>query len=156
MKFKKEVQELFEKAGWYEGRNVKSVYKKISRFDEYPEFIKEFLYEYGNLKVKTETQFSEAFLDFRILPQQRYDLGSFLDFPRSDFGNELYTFPIAYYHLDVSLLQCDSKGKVYMAGDFPTLVSEDFKTGIEKVLMEDYSNTKEWHPDIQEWKEEQY
>ncbi|CAL2079924.1 conserved hypothetical protein [Tenacibaculum sp. 190524A05c] len=159
MKFKKEVEELFKKSGWFEGRNVEDVFSKIPRFNEYPEFLKDFLFEYGDLKVETFKHNPEdvtAHLDLTVLPNSRYKLSEFLDVPRKNFGKDLFTFPIGYYHLDVSLLQCDKDGKVYMIGDFPTLVSDDFKTGIEKVIMEDYSDTKEWHPDVKEWKKEQY
>lgn len=41
-----------------------------------------------------------------------------------------------------------------MDGDFPCLVSKDFKIGIEKVIMEDYSDTLEWNPETKEWVEE--
>ncbi|SNR17731.1 SUKH-3 domain-containing protein [Tenacibaculum jejuense] len=159
MKFKTEVEELFKKSGWFEGRNVRDIFDKIPRFHEYPDFLKDFLYEYGDLNVETykyDKNDITAYLDLTILSGKRYNLNEFLDSPRKDFGNNLYTFPLGYYHLDVSLLQCDKEGKVYMVGDFPTLVSDDFKTGIEKILMEDYSDTKEWHPDIKQWKKEEY
>lgn len=154
MKFKKEVQELFKKAGWYEGRNVKEVFDKVSRFNEYPELLKEFLYEYGDLKVETDTEFAKGILDFTVVSSGFYEIEESLDNPRY-YGN-IITFPLADYHLDSASLECDSEGRVYMVGDFPTLMSEDFKTGIEKAIMEDYSDTKEWHPDVKEWKEEPY
>lgn len=49
MKFKKEVEELFKKAGWYKGRNVKQKFDTIPRFQE-------FLYEYGNLGLETHKE----------------------------------------------------------------------------------------------------
>ncbi len=36
------------------------------------------------------------------------------------------------------------------------MLSDNFKDGIEKIISENYSDTKEWHPDVKEWKEERY
>jgi hypothetical protein len=51
-------------------------------------------------------------------------------------------------------MECDTKGRIYMVGDVPCLVAEDFKTGIEKVIMEDYNDTLQWNPDTNKWVEE--
>ena len=48
MNFSDKIQDQFQKAGWSEGRDVSDVYE-IEQFQEYPESLKEFLYEYGNL-----------------------------------------------------------------------------------------------------------
>ena len=155
MKFKKEVQELFKKAGWYEGRREKEVFDKIAGLNEYREFLKEFLYEYGNLKVETYKYNSTdvtAYIDFTAIPRGFYSIENTLSKLRY-YGN-IITFPMADYHLDSTTMECDSQGRVYMAGDYVCLVSEDFKIGVEKIIMEDYSDTKEWHPDVKEWKEE--
>ena len=83
---------------------------------------------------------------------QLFKINSYLDSP-SPYGNIL-TFPIAYYHLDVTIMECDAEGKIYMSGDFPALISTDFKEGIEKVIMEDYSDTLQWNPKKKIWIEE--
>ncbi|MEP0263113.1 SUKH-3 domain-containing protein [Dokdonia sp.] len=155
MKFRQEVQELFEKAGWHEDRNVKSVFDSIPRFNEFPEFLKEFLYEYGNLEVETYKYSEEdvtAHLNLKAINTGIYKINNYLDNPRY-YGN-MITFPIADYHLDVTTLECDLEGNIYMSGDYPCLVSNDFKEGIEKVIMEDYSNTFEWHPEKKIWVQE--
>jgi len=51
MEFKKNVQEQFKKAGWFEGRNVKDKVDAIPRLNEFPQIAKDFLYEYGDLEV---------------------------------------------------------------------------------------------------------
>ena len=43
MKFRKEVEEQFKKAGWFEGRNISEKFDAIPRFNEFPDFVKEFL-----------------------------------------------------------------------------------------------------------------
>ena len=58
--FREEVQEQFKKAGWFEGRNIKRTLEKVKNFDKLPLFLKEFLYEYGDLEVKTLTIFTEG------------------------------------------------------------------------------------------------
>ena len=42
MKFKKEVQKQFEKAGWFEERNIQSNFNKIKGFEKLPQFLKDF------------------------------------------------------------------------------------------------------------------
>ena len=44
MNFSDKIQDQFQKAGWSEGRDVSDVYE-IEQFQEYPESLKEFLYE---------------------------------------------------------------------------------------------------------------
>ena len=152
MKFRKEVQMQFQKAGWHEGRNVKAKFDSIPRFNEYPEFLKAFLYEYGDLEIETLTENAKGILDLKAIPSGFLD-SSVLE-NGANFEVELLTYPIAYYALDNTVLICDEKGYVYMDGDFPCLVSKDFKTGIEKVIMEDYSDTLEWNPETKEWVDE--
>lgn len=155
MKFKKEVQELFKKAGWYEGRSVKQKFDAIPRFQEFPDFLKEFLYEYGDLMIEThkyEDDDVTAHLNTKSLLEGYFKINSYLDNP-SPYNNEMI-FPIAYYHLDVTIMECDLEGKIYMSGDFPALISNNFKEGIEKVIMEDYSDTLQWNPKKKIWVEE--
>lgn len=156
MKFKEEVELLLKNAGWFENRDIKSEYDTLTGFDELPSFLKEFLYKYGNLKITThkyDPSEVNATLDLSIHKrlsksnQLKRD-GSFYSIPN------LYT--IGYYDLDNASCVCDDEGQVYMLSDAPTLMSSDFKEGIEKILMEDYSNTKEWHYDVEEWKEDEY
>ena len=150
--FRKEVQEKFQKAGWFEGRDVKSVFDKINGFDKFPEFLKEFFYEYGDLDVKTLTKYSDGNMDFKAITKGIYKLDGYLSKMRH-YGN-VFTFPIAYYPLENASLECDAEGRVYMVGDYECLVSNDFKTGIEKVIMEDYSDTLEWNPETKQWVDE--
>ena len=70
MKFRKEVEEQFKKAGWFEGRNISEKFDAIPRFNEFPDFVKEFLYEYGDLEIETfkyEENDVTAYLDLKAL-----------------------------------------------------------------------------------------
>ena len=150
--FRKEVQEQFKKAGWSSGRNVQTTFNKIKGFEKFPQFLKDFLYEYGGLKLKTLTKYADGCLDFNALAKGYFLVNKYLTEP-AYYGGK-FTFPIAYYDLDNATLECDAEGKIYMSGDFPVLVSDDFKTGIEKVIMEDYSDTLQWNPEIKQWVDE--
>ncbi|THV56520.1 SUKH-3 domain-containing protein [Chryseobacterium candidae] len=155
MKFKKEVQKYFENSGWFEGRNVKSKFDKIKGFENFPQFLKDFLYEYGDLEVKTHKYNKDdviGIMDFKAINKGIYDIEKCLKRPIK-FG-DIITFPIAYYDLENASLLCDAEGRVYIVGDYECLVSNDFKTGIEKVIMEDYSDTLEWNPETKQWVEE--
>jgi SUKH-3 immunity protein len=153
--FKKEVQNLFKKAGWFEGRNIKPTLDKIKGFEKFPPFLQSFLYEYGDLKVETH-KFDKndvtAILNFRALKDGYFKIEEYLKSP-AYYGKQ-FTFPIAYYDLDNATLECDAEGRIYMSGDVPCLISDDFEKGIEKIIMEDYNDTLQWNPEINQWVDE--
>ena len=153
MKFKKEVQLLFEKAGWHPGRNVKEKFDEIPRFEEFPDFVKDFLYEYGDLEVETYRYPEDdvvGVINTKALLLGYFKIDKYLD-EKSSFGEHIKTFPIAYYDLDNAGLECDIEGKVYMSSDFPNLMSDNFVEGIERVMMEDYSETVYWDKVEKAW-----
>jgi hypothetical protein len=145
MQFIPEVQEEFRKAGWFPGRNVKKECDALPYFHKFPPFFQEFFYEYGGLvlKVASTNEYDvTATWDFSIL------------FKWQDFFNErvgYYSFPIADYDLDNATLQGDSEGNIYLTGDFETLMANDFKTGIEKAIMDDYTDALVWDKEIEKW-----
>lgn len=158
MQFKKEVQELFNKAGWYPGRNVQEKFDAIPRFDEFPQFVKDFLYEYGNLNVETrKADESEvtAYLNLGALPSGYVNVEGYLDRNRG-YGDQLKTFPIGYYLLDTAVLECDLEGNVYMSSDFPSHMANSFQEGIEKVILEDYSDTATWDAETKKWRTDRF
>jgi len=154
--FKNQVQDLFKKAGWKEGRNLKSKFDNLSRFSELPLFLKQFLYEYGDLQVHTFKSSPEevtATLDLTLHKTWAKD-NALID--ESSYYGGMKTFAIGYYDLDHAPCVCDEDGRVYVLSDAPTMISEVFKEGIEKIIMEDYENVKEWHFDVKEWKEQRF
>ena len=118
-------------------------------------FLRDFLYEYGDLEVETHKYNRNevtGILDFKAITKGIYNIENCLKKPIK-FG-DIVTFPIAYYDLENASLLCDAEGRVYMVGDYECLVSNDFKTGIEKVIMEDYTDTLDWNPETKQWVEE--
>lgn len=156
MKFKPEVQAQFKKAGWVEGRDKKEEYDSFPTFDKLPSFLKAFLYEYGNLNVETISITGAeplAYLDLTVHKEWAEIEGLIVDGSEYNLGN-LYT--IGYYRMDNAECVCDDLGRFYKIGDISVKVSDNFKEGIEKMISENHSDRKEWHPDVKEWKVERY
>ncbi len=156
MKFEQNIQTQFKKAGWIEGQKQKVYYDSLSQFEELPEFLKEFLYEYGNLAVETlpitpggvtgclDMTVHKEWAEINELVEDgaEYNLG------------KLYA--IGHYSIDSAYFVCDDSGRIFKIGDVETQMSDNFKEGIEKIISENYFNTKHWHPDVKEWKDEKY
>lgn len=152
MKFRNEVQEQFKKAGWYPGRNVKDKFDAIPRFNEFPQIAKDFLYEYGDLEVEMLGNNVVGILNTQSSLLKLYDIDSYLTDSRY-YGN-IITFPLAYYDLDNATIECDTEGRIYVSSDGPNLMSEDFIEGIERVIMEDYSEAFWWDDENGKWSQE--
>lgn len=150
MQFRKEVQEQFRKAGWYLGRSVKEKFDAIPRFNEFPQMAKEFLYEYGDLEVEMLGTEVKGILRTKI--EWLGNIESYLAVEQY-YGN-IMTFPLAYYDLDNAAIECDANGKIYMSSDGPNLMSINFIEGIERVIMEDYSDVFWWDDEKQKWSQE--
>ena len=152
MQFREEVQEQFKKAGWYPGRNVKDKFDAIPRFNEFPQIAKDFLYEYGDLEVEMLSNNVVGIFNTKALPMGYYKIENYLDKPRY-YGNKI-TFPLADYHLDCAAIECDAEGRIYVSSDGPNLMSEDFIEGIERVIMEDYSEAFWWDDENGKWSQD--
>ncbi len=156
MKFEPHIQAQFKKAGWVEGKSQKAFYDALPKFETLPSFLKEFLYEYGNLAIETfpitpggvtgtldmTVHKIWAEIDELIEDGSEYNLGNL--------------YAIGQYAINSACYFCDDSGKVFQMGDIQVKISDNFKEGIEKIISEDYSDTKEWHPEVKEWKEERY
>jgi hypothetical protein len=141
MKFTEKVQKQFELAGWKKNRNIKEKYIKanILRFDDFPQFLKEFLFEYGDLKVLdinpnqskvvNKLNISVEYVGYEDLEDYDSDI--------SMLGKIL--FPFASYYPDCPMIACDEDGKVYMLGDYIYRISDTFKEGIEILITYDWS-----------------
>lgn len=156
MTFKKEVQDLFKKAGWHEGRNLQAKFDGLAKFNQYPDFLKEFLYEYGDLSVETFRATPDEVIGILNLSLHKTWAKDNALVNESSYYGGMKTFAIGYYDLDHATCVCDADGKVYVLSDAPTMIAENFQEGIEKIIMEDYENVKEWHFDVKEWKEERF
>jgi hypothetical protein len=84
-----------------------------------------------------------------------YKINEYLTRERS-YGDHLKTFPFGDYHLDAAAVECDADGKVYMTGDDPCLMADNFKEGIERIIMEDYSQMLVWNKKKKKWTADDY
>ncbi|MGC4041817.1 MAG: SUKH-3 domain-containing protein [Flavobacterium sp.] len=150
MKFRAEVQSQFEKAGWFPGRNVKEKFDCLDGFEKFPQFAKDFLYEYGDLQIETLSKNVLGILNTK--PEYLGNIQGYLLKPRS-YGF-VFTFPLGDYDLDCATMECDSEGRVYMSSDGPNLMAENFIEGIERVILEDYSDVFWWDAEKQKWSQE--
>ncbi|WP_170234786.1 SUKH-3 domain-containing protein [Chryseobacterium hagamense] len=141
MKFQENIQEQFIKAGWYENRDVSSLYENsnILRYENFPSLLKEFLSEYGNLEVEyCKSRQSQV----RNLLQISLDYAGFEDDEDYDENFDIsgiLFYPFAYFFPDCYMVACDKNGKVYLLGEEIFLISKDLKSGIQNLLLDDYS-----------------
>jgi hypothetical protein len=151
MRFIPKVQDQFKKSGWFEGRNVKEKFVGKQGFDTFPMIVKEFLYEYGGLIVEDCKPYSSDVttrlnigLDF-FTPESIANTLSYI-YP---FNKNLFT--VGYFNPDHYMIKCDTEGKIYMVGDDYFLISDSFQTGIEKLLMDDWSEVLLWDANNKKW-----
>ena len=156
MKFEPHIQAQFKKAGWVEGKSQKAFYDALPKFETLPSFLKEFLYEYGNLEVETlpiTPGGVTGTLDMTV-HKEWAKINEFIeDGAEYNLGN---LYAIGLYEIDSAYFVCDDSGSIFKIGDVQTQISDNFKKGIIKIISEDYSDTKHWHPDVKEWKDEKY
>ncbi len=156
MKFEPHIQAQFKKAGWVEGKSQKAFYDALPKFETLPSFLKEFLYEYGNLEVETiplRTNGPIGILDMTVHKEWAEINELIEDGTEYNLGN---LYAIGHYSIDSAYFVCDDSGKIFKIGDVQTQMSDNFKEGIEKIISINYFDTKHWHPDVKEWKEERY
>jgi SUKH-3 immunity protein len=164
MKFTDKVQEQFKKAGWSESNNQLNKYNNIYKFEKFPDFLKDFLKEYGDLKVLDCKNYeSEVTNQLIITPDYAFfefeeDKDEDYEYYKSEIGNDIY--PFAFIYPDNYRIACDSDGKVYMLSDYIFRISESLKEGIEILLKDDWSKgyfqldvkSKQWIKD-KKWDE---
>lgn len=155
MRFKNNIQEKFKEAGWYEQRNVIDKYKKVKYFNEFPQILKDFLREYGDLKteeLKPITKDTPCYFITDIDCAEYENEEDYTDDIKI-FGIRL--FPFAYIEKGGGYRICsDEKGQIYMLGGGVLFFrAKDFVTGIERVLESDETEaldfnfeTKKWEP----------
>jgi SUKH-3 immunity protein len=152
MQFRKEVQEQFKNAGWFPDRNVKETFDTISGFNEFPTIAKDFLYEYGDLEVEMLGKNVTGIFNTQSSLLKQYNIENYLNKKR--YYGHIISLPLAYYDLDNATIECDAEGKIYVSSDGPNLMSNNFIEGIERVIMEDYSEAYWWDDEKQKWSQE--
>jgi len=157
MKFAGNVKIQFEKAGWFPNRHIKKENSQIKDFEKLPKFLKDFLNEYGNLSIETfnpndETSNFTGTFDLTRYNQGHITISEFFK-EKSWFGHDLYLFFIGHYVEENARIFCDEKDNVYAGGDYPGHISDDFQTGIEKVILEDPNDLFYWDEQNSQWSE---
>ena len=141
MKFTEKVQKQFELAGWKKNRNIEEKYNNanILRFDEFPQFLKDFLYEYGDLTVDVVKSVGSK-VNSKIKLGVEYAGYEELEYYDDDIKimREML-FPFAFHNTDTPMIACDKKGKIYMLGDYTYRISDTFHEGIEILVTDDWS-----------------
>lgn len=142
MKFTEKVQRQFELAGWKKNRNVKEKYEnaKILKFDEFPQFLKNFLYEYGDLTIDVLKPFDskvKSKINLGVEYAGYDDMGDYEDDIKTIGG---MLFPFAFHNTDTPMIACDKDGKIYMLGDYTYRISDTFQEGIETLITYNWSN----------------
>nr|WP_294939064.1 SUKH-3 domain-containing protein [uncultured Flavobacterium sp.] len=145
MKFSEKVQQQFKKAGWNPNRNVSDVYEnqEIFKFHDFPKFLKDFLFEFGDLTVE-DINSNDSEVTNRISITPDYASFEFEDnvdedyvYYKSVIGKDV--FPFAFTYPDGYRIASDSDGKVYMFGDHIFKISDNLKEGIEILITDDWS-----------------
>jgi len=144
MNFKEEIQNQFLKAGWFSGRNIET---QLTGINEFPQEIKEFLYEYGDLKIK-DTKSNESNVT-NILDLDKVNFRSNSIYQSSVINKKLYT--VGYLKPDHYMVYMDDESKVYLVGDYYFLMGNTLKEGIENILDDNWDESLEWDPNNKTW-----
>ncbi|MBL7789580.1 MAG: SUKH-3 domain-containing protein [Chitinophagales bacterium] len=152
MEFNKDVTELLKKAGWKEGRKV-SLKELELPLDNYPNFIIEFLQEYGNLKIDCEKQdysdvANELYLDASI-PKEKLEGDHYIPYYQSIIKRTF--FPIGLYLPDSYDICCDVDGRVYKIGEYCFYVGKNLYEGIENILLMNTLQSLQLDEDTGKW-----
>ena len=114
MEFKKNIQEQFKKAGWYQGRNVKRLFEsKIKNFEQLPIHVKEFHINYGNLLIEDCKPYKSD-----VINTLNTDIQYVENIIEDRFPFSKRLFRIGYYYPDHYMVFTDNEKNIYLVGDF--------------------------------------
>jgi hypothetical protein len=152
MKFKNNIQEKFQEAGWYDDRNVLETYSTVKHFNQFPQILKDFLKNYGDLKIERINAFDEKNTGYLIITPEWAEFEDEEDYKDTEeyFGQKLFSF--AYLEEAGGYrVCCSNDGAIYTLGDPDIFRSNSFITGIENLLLS-YSDEALWFDhDTKEW-----
>jgi hypothetical protein len=144
IKLTEKVQKQFENAGFSELNNFVKQYEVIYRFNEFPDFLKDFLSKCGSIMV-SDIKSYESDVTNKLTISPEYAFFEYEDHPDEDYdyyekviGEKV--FPFGAFDPDGYRIACDSNGKIYMLGDYIFRISENFAKGIEILITYDWSN----------------
>ncbi|NOQ75549.1 MAG: hypothetical protein GQ574_26300 [Crocinitomix sp.] len=152
MEFTINAKKLLEKAGWFEGRNISKEELKLP-YDDYPQFVIDFLREYGNLSGECEKQgYTPVINEFDLepaMPQNK--LMGDNDYPvySEMLGRKL--FPLGGYYPDGYYICCDADGRVYKMGEYCFHVGTNLYVGVENIILLNTLSSLQLDEDSGKW-----
>jgi hypothetical protein len=145
MKFKSNVQTQFEKAGWFETRNVE-INNKIKNVSNLPQHLKEFLQSYGDLIIEDCKPYKSEVINTL---NTRIDLLKNIENNDLPFSGSYYK--IGYFYPDHYMVYTDLNGSVYLVGDGFYKMNGNFLHGIENLIEDNWDTCLEWDLEAKEW-----
>jgi len=151
MEFSKELKEKFKKAGW--SPNKKNKLKNVLKPYNYPQFIIDFLSEYGDLEVfshsvprnKIDFRLQIPKLDLSYAMQEDSEVGLF----RELLNKNLYY--LGEYNPGGWFICCDDNGYVYKIGDYCFYKGNNLFKGIENILINDKNDSLIYGQKERQW-----
>lgn len=138
MSFTKELEEHIEKQGWFKGRKTNKFDAFMEQYN-YPEFIRDFIREYGGLKLidlKPKHDINHLKTMFRTninpLMADGMDADSVAEDYASQLGRKLYV--IGLYLPENFDIAVDEHGAVYFLGEYCYCLSKNLYEGLECII----------------------
>jgi len=138
IKCSEEKQYLFKKAGRYEGRKNRELRNRLKNEYNYPQIARDFMEEYGGLRVENTINSRPYIIDFRLeIPE--LDLAYVMDYNDCKTGFFAAQFGFKLYYLgelipDNYFVCCDDKGRIYKFSDYCFFNGSTPARGIENIL----------------------
>lgn len=152
MKFNKTTKLLLEKAGWFPGRKISMEELKLP-YHDYPQFVVDFLKEYGNLYgVCLEQSYTAVINEFNLEPEMPHDkLIGDNDYPyySNIIGRKL--FPLGGHYPDGHHICCDHIGRVYVIGESLAYRGENLYMGVQNIILGDWQNSLQLDENTGKW-----
>lgn len=139
MNFTEELQNHLKISGWFKGRRI-TKYDAHMEYHNYPEFIREFIREFGDLRIKMLKPRSNSDLKDYIranIDPSKLQMGedTALSEWEEDIGRKLYG--IGRYSPETFDIVFDEKGYVYFIWEYCVCVGKNIYDGIEGVIRGD-------------------
>jgi hypothetical protein len=149
MAFTKEMKSHLENSGWFSGR-VNNEYNDFMDKYDYPDFIKEFIKEYGGLKVEELLSIekdSNVVNRISLNPLDSDGMGS--DSVSQDWANDLgrKLYVIGLYSPENYDIAVDEMGAVYFLGEYCWCLGKDLFEGLESIIRIDQWSSLELDPE---------
>ncbi|UOX33125.1 SUKH-3 domain-containing protein [Flavobacterium sediminilitoris] len=134
----------FIKAGWYENRDISNRYLKVKDLKHFPETIRNFLFEYGDLILKPyeSDHFNEYDFSTRLLKNQTIIFKNLCDV-------ELYK--IGDWLKENTMILCDNNLTIYLYDEMLSKLGNSLQEGFEFLLEMNFKNQLYWDFQNKEW-----